>query len=117
MNDSLLVRGVECIKDLPGINHRFVHRQRPFQWLPIHQLHHQIVGTNIVDLADIGVVERGNRPSLTFEPLIEFGLRNFERHSSFQARIAGLINLAHATFTKRGQNFVRTEFIAWSKRH
>ena len=76
------------------------------QGLPFQKLHHQIIGSvlrpNIVEMADVRVVQRRNRSGLALHALLQFGRRgkmrskNFDRYGSTKADIAGAVHLAHA---------------------
>jgi hypothetical protein len=46
----------------------------------VDQFHHQVIGTNIVKLANVRVVERSGRVRLPFESFGEPRGRNFDRH-------------------------------------
>ncbi len=75
MRDAFFVRGVEGIADLRGVFQRLVERQRAFERRPVDKLHHQIVGSDVVQVADVGMIERGDGAGLALETLVEFVLR------------------------------------------
>ena len=60
MCDPLFVRRVERIADLRCVLQRLFQRQRTLQRRPLNQLHQQIVGTYVVKLADVGVIQRSD---------------------------------------------------------
>ena len=76
MDDALLVRGVEGVGDLCPELHDLVEWKRASQQairerFPLEELHHQVVGVTLVpdveERADVGMVERGDRPRLALE--------------------------------------------------
>src|ERR1700688_4788241 len=48
------------------------------QRLPLDQLHHQIVGTDVVERAYVGVIQGSDRPSFLLEALAEAFRRDFD---------------------------------------
>jgi hypothetical protein len=68
---------------------------RPSQRFPFEVLHHQVVGADIVQRTDVGMVERGNRARLCFKPLGKGFAHDFYRDLPPQPGIDSLVNLAH----------------------
>lgn len=64
--------------------------------LPIHILHHQIIWPDVVNLADVGVVQCSDGFGFALETLGELRSRYFDRDHAIQARIRCGIDLAHA---------------------
>ena len=48
-----------------------IDRYWPLERRALDVLHHQIVGTDIVELADVGMIERGDGLGLTLESFVE----------------------------------------------
>ena len=71
MDDALLVRRVQGIGDLSCVAERGVERQRALRRLSVHELHHEVVGTDVVQRADVGVVQRRDGPRFAFESIAE----------------------------------------------
>ena len=76
MDDAALVRRFERLGDLPRDRQRFVERDRPprdaiGQRRTVDQLHHEIVGPDVVQRADVRVVERGDGAGLALETVAE----------------------------------------------
>ena len=72
MNDALAVRLDQRSHNLRGIEERRLHRKRSAlqpgrDRLALHQFHHQVVRPNVVERADVGVVQRRNRARLALE--------------------------------------------------
>ena len=77
MDGALTVRGVERIRDFDRPRERLVERQRSFRQprrkrFAVHELHDQkvdaLVVADVVNGADVRVVERGDGARLAFEP-------------------------------------------------
>ena len=83
VDDALLVRLLQRAGDLPGVAERLFQGERAlFQpgrdRLPFHQLHHQVVGPDVVKDTDIGVVQGRNRPGLALEAGVELLASDFD---------------------------------------
>src|SRR5471032_2285811 len=128
MHDALAVRGIE------GIGHgecdvnedRDLHRAASeplLERLAFEQLHRdeRWIGADIVDGADIRVVERGGRPRFPLETIKRLRRRgdsvrqNFDGHHPLETRVRGPIHFAHPAGTERADDFVGTESSAGSK--
>jgi len=68
-------------------------------------------------MADVGVVEPGNRVRFAREALRGLGVGDLDRDVAAQAGSVGTMHLAHATLTARSKNFVGTEFAGYGKGH
>jgi hypothetical protein len=87
------------------------------QRFALHVLHHQEVGVagaaDVVQRADVRVIERGDRACLALEALAqlgrgrEMGRKHLDRHVAPEARIAGAVDLAHAAGAERAEDLVR----------
>ena len=113
MRDALLVRGVERIANLRGILQRLIERQRAFQRRALDVLHHQVIRSDIVQLADVGMIQRRDGARLALEAFAEFGLGDLDRDDAIQARVVGFVHLTHAARADGREDFVRAEFVAW----
>ncbi len=117
------MRAVERRGDLGGVP------QRVFQWqgalgeprlerLPLDILHHQILrrlpgarrrdqGADVVQRANVWMVQRGHGPRFAFEPLARLRVvrhvrwQDLDRHRAVQAGITRAIDLAHAAGTEQ----------------
>ena len=75
---------------------------------------HAIV-SDVVQRADVGVIERRNRARLPLEALAEFRSRrglsddDFDGDDAIETRVAGLVDLAHAAFAELGDDAIGTE--------
>ena len=69
VHDALLVRVFERVGDLPGDLQRLIqgHGALPDSFRQcgtVHQLHHQVIGSDVVKVADVGMIQRGHRRAL-----------------------------------------------------
>ena len=128
MHDALAVRGIQGIGHGEGDVHedRDLYRaasEPMLERLAFEQLHRdeRRIGADIVDGADIGVIERRGRsrfPLETFQRLRRRGdpvRQDFDRHDPFETRVRGPIHFAHPAGAERADDFVRAEASAGSK--
>ena len=59
---------------------------------PSDQLHHQVVGADVVQRANIRVVQRGDRARFAFEAVAECSADCLPSHFTMQARVGGAID-------------------------
>jgi hypothetical protein len=95
--------------------------------LALDQLHHQIVGltlaADVVERADVRVVEARDRARLALEAGADLGVvdevrrKHLDRDFAAEPRIARAIDLAHAAGAERGEDFVGTEASRGGERH
>ncbi len=109
---------------------------RPSEWeravaqlvakrLALEQLRHDerlvVMGTEIVDDQNVRMVQGRRGTGFVLELSKMLGVRgggqDFDRHVALQARIAGAIDLAHASSSQERDDFVRSETVAGGKRH
>jgi hypothetical protein len=124
VDDPLAVRLVERIGDLTGDVERLFDRQRTFveplaQRFPVEVLHHQVRRAvsvaDVVEGADVRVVQRGDALRLAIEPRLELGIvgqpsrQDLDGDGALEPRVAGLVDLAHAACPERADDLVRTE--------
>jgi len=135
----VLVRGVEGVGNLHREVERLRERQGPSaeahgEGLAREVLHHEIVhrgwelgarrqafktrrsiNADVVERADAGVRERGNRARLAFEARAafrvgaEFLRENLDRDRTVEAGVAGAVNLAHASGANQRPDLVGPE--------
>ena len=102
-------------------------RQSLRESLSFQQLHHEVLGAilraDIVKMADVRMVERGNRLGLALHTLLQFGGRgqmrsqDFDGYGTVETGVPGAVYLSHSPFTERRLNFVGTEFCARGEGH
>src|SRR5215469_2633251 len=109
MSDPLLVRSFQCIGDLARDAERFLERHRAFWSIALDVLHHQVVWPDIIEMADIRMVQRSNGAGLPVEAFRELRGRNFDGNVAAESRVAGSVDLPHSSRANRRKNLVRTE--------
>jgi hypothetical protein len=80
--------------------------------MPIHEFQDNEIGTDVVDLTDVRVVESGDGagfPSKSFRVLLG---RNLESDHPAEAGVASLIDDTHPPSADPRENFVGSERIA-----
>ena len=113
MGDALFVRGVECIANLRGVLQGLIEGQGPLERSALDILHDQVIGTNIVQRTDVGMIQRANGASFALESLAELrGLETLIATSRPTRVIARLPHLAHSARADGREDFVGTEFFA-----
>jgi hypothetical protein len=117
MHDALLVRGFESITYLRCDPQSFFERVRTSRSLALDVLHHQIVRSDIVNLADVGMIQRGDGLGLTLKALRELCCGDLNGHVAIQPGIVRSIHFAHPAFPDGRKELVRSEFVAWLERH
>ena len=125
------MRLVQSFADLNAELQHLRQRQRAFaqavgKSFAFEKLHDQIVSSilmaNIVQSADVGMIQRRNRPCLALKALPGFGRRemrrkNLNRNRAIEAGVARAVNLAHAACTDGGDDFIGAELCARSEWH
>ena len=109
MHDLLLMRGFDRVYDLFRHRQRFVKVQRTAQVLPFDIFHDEVVGANVVEVADIGVVQCGDGACLAAEALAERFFGNFDCDVAPQPRVARPVHLAHSAGANEREDLVRAE--------
>jgi len=124
MNDPGAMGLVECLRDLASVPEYVCQWQRATrvavrEGVPLDELHDQIIDsvlmTDVVERADVGVVERRDRLRLALEAvaelrvLRELGGKDFDRDAAIESGITRAIHLAHATGSDRRDDFIWAE--------
>ena len=124
MNHPAPVRGRDRIYDLGRHPQRLVHRRRSVpqelgECLALDVLHHEephaAFLAHVVERADVGVIQAGDRPRLSLESrepfgvAIELGWEDLDGDCAVEAGVAGAIHLAHAALAGQGEDIVRAQ--------
>ena len=123
MSNSGAMRTVERVGDLGGVFDGLVERDGAFfnalgEGFAIDQFHHHVAGTDVVKDADMGMVQRRDRPGFAFETqamILTSGnvfRQDLDGDGAIKTSIAGFVDLAHTARPDRGEDFVRAEFFA-----
>ncbi len=90
--------------------------------LAVEELHNQEVGAvlraDVVEMADVWMIQRGNGTSFALETLLEFRIggkmsgENLDGNGAIEARVFRAVDLAHTAGAEWGLNFVGPEFCA-----
>src|SRR5262249_55136962 len=71
MRDAFPVRGIQRVQDLPCVFGSFFQRKWTSQRSAFDHLHHQVIGTDIVEMANMGMVEGSDDVRLSREAFTE----------------------------------------------
>ena len=72
---------------------------------------------DVVERADVRMVQRGNRARFTFEPFAEWSVDGFDGDDPIEPRVAGFEDFTHAARADRREDLVRPEARAGNQRH
>ncbi len=111
------MRGFNAVGDFESQLEDIVRMQRAGYRLSVDILHHQIVGTDIEDLTDVGVIQRRNDARFLFKARLVNSLALLDRDYPFEPRVKGLVHLSHSACADVRQDFVRTKLCARRERH
>ncbi len=108
MNDALCVRGFESSCDLQGEGNSSRWRHGPIFMFSrddrtaVNKLHHDVVRADVINLADVGMVQRRNRSRFAFKTLGELCSTDLDCNQTIQACIFCPVHFAHAARTNSG---------------
>ena len=132
MDDAVAMRGVEGGGDLDGALDRLVGRQRALrnsirERLALEARHDEEVGAlvlaDVVERADVGVIEGADRLGLALEALAPIGVRrrfvreDLDGDGAIEPAVLRAIDLAHAAGAEGRDDFVGAEAGAGRKAH
>ena len=78
---------------------------------------HQVIRTDVVDLADVRMIQRGDGASFLLKPRAMLALEPLDGDDAIQACVASLPDLAHAARANVRKNLIRAESVACVQRH
>jgi hypothetical protein len=96
VDDSLAMGFGERVEDLAGEFDSFGGGEGTLEGSAVDELHDEVVGADVVELADVGVVESGNGLRFACETLGELLAENLDGDGAIKARVAGFVDFAHA---------------------
>jgi hypothetical protein len=124
MDDADAMRGAQGVANLDRDGQRLVEPQRPaleaiVQRFAVEQFHDQVVdglvAADVMDGADMRVVERRNRPRFLLEALPRLGVGraragdDLDGDRAIEPRVPRFVDLAHAARAERGEDLVDAE--------
>ena len=117
VKNAAFVRGVQCVGNLARQPHRFVLRNRTAERFPLEILEDEVVGSDVVDLANVWMVDRGNGARFALKPAHIVSDHPLDRDRAIQASIVRLVNLAHTSRADQRLDRVWAESGPWSQEH
>jgi DNA-binding TFAR19-related protein (PDSD5 family) len=137
VDDAALVSLLERLGDLPRDRSGLVERDRSAlqplrEVLALHQLHGEEVGgravgerrgLEAVDVCDVRVVERGEKPGFALEAgealrvLPQLRRQHLDRDLALELRVGGAIHLAHAARAQRAGDLVGAQALSGRQAH
>ena len=115
MEDALLMSDMEGIGNLHGHARGVLRRQRPPQRRPFQEFQDEIPRPDVVDLADVRVVQRRDGARLLLEASDAVGVGVTPRRQyldgdvAAEARVVGAVDLAHSAPAEQRHDVVRAE--------
>ena len=92
-------------------------RQRALQGLALDVLHHQVVRPDIVQGADVGVVQRGYGAGFALEAFGEVRARELHGDGAVESGVAAFVHFAHPARADGDENFVWSQTGSGSQGH
>jgi hypothetical protein len=121
VNKTGFVRRGESFKNLPGDVEPPVIRQplpEPVaEGFAFNQLRYQVAGADVVESANIRMIQGRDGASLALDAVCEMLGGNLDRHIAVQAGVARLVHLTHAAGADQLQDFIRADPRSTGKRH
>jgi hypothetical protein len=77
--------GIEGIANLCTVLQCLIDRQRPLEQRALDVLHHEVVGTDIMERTDVWMIQCRNCLRLALESFTELGGGDFNRNVALQA--------------------------------
>src|SRR5271169_2178179 len=96
MDDVAAMRGLKSRGNLDCEAQRLFSRFAAARRLAFHVLEHQIIGSDVVDLADVGMVQSGDGPGFALEVLAVRAVEKLDGDRAIETGVARLPDLAHA---------------------
>jgi hypothetical protein len=112
MRNALAVRRIQRLQNLPRVFDGLVDGQRAFQRRALDKLHHQVAGSDVVEHADVRVVQRRHGAVLSLEAFRELLFGNLDGDDATVASVARFPHLTHATGADDFEGLVWSEPLA-----
>ena len=115
MKNAAAMRFYERCGDLHPQALSVIDSKWPTQRFPFDVLHHQIVRADIVQLANVRVIQSRDEFCFLCESLPVFGVQSFDRDNAVQSRVSRLPHFSHTPGAEERKNLIRTESAAGAK--
>src|ERR1700761_3218966 len=96
MDDTAPVRGGERIGDLDAVTQSFFQRKRSFGGPALHVFHDEVVVADVVERADMWMIEGGDGTGLALEAPGKSVLQELDRDGAIETCVARGPDLTHA---------------------
>jgi hypothetical protein len=117
VKNAAFVRRVQRVGDLARQPHRFILRHRAAERFPLEILEDQVIGSDVVDLANVWMVDRGDGSRFALKPAYVGREHPLDRYRTIQTFIVRLVDLAHTARADQRLDRVWAESRAWSQEH
>src|SRR5262249_32246196 len=101
MNDASPMRLLQSACDLNRQTYGLLRWQRNLKRFAVDVLHHQIIRADIVQLADVGMIQRRNSARFRLEAIAVLTLQPLDRYDTIETCITSFPYLSHAASTNR----------------
>ena len=123
MHDTVAVRSLEAVSDFGANAEEQIEREGRFleavgESFALEMFHDEVADAvllaNVVEMADIGMIEGRDGAGFAFETFASFGFfgkmrgKNFDGDFAVEAGVEGAVDFAHAAGTEGRLNFVGT---------
>jgi hypothetical protein len=117
VKNAACVRRVQRVGNLAGQPHRFVSSHWTAERFALEILEDEVVGSDVVDLANVWVVDRGDGARFTLKPAHIVSDHPLDRDRAIQAFLVRLVDLAHTSRADQRFDRVRAESGSTSQGH
>src|SRR5262245_14124771 len=101
VDDAPLMRRFQRFGDLPRDGQRFGQCDGTGQRRALDVLHHQIVGADVVQRADVGMIQCGHRAGFPLEALVELLGAKLHCDNAIEPGVAGFVHFPHSSRSDR----------------
>src|SRR5215469_15924429 len=109
MRDAFPMCGIQSIEDLSRVFHSLFHGKRSSHRSSLNELHDQVVGADIVKMANVRMVEGSDYLRFLSESFTERTGTDLDRHLAVKPRICSAVDFAHPARGNERLDAVRTQ--------
>ena len=117
MQDAPRMRCLQRRRDLQCHVHGLRMRQRPARRLPFEVFQHEVIGADVIDLANMRVIQSGNRASFQLKTMSVFPVHALDGDDAIQPRVPRLPHLSHPARANAREDLIRTDAISLRQGH